>query len=405
MVEQALSDVKILDLSWHISGPYCTKYFADYGADVIKIEKPGEGDPARNMGPFYKDDPHPEKSGLFLHLNTNKKSVTLNLKSDTGKKIFMDLVKDVDIVVESFSPYVMPSLGLSYEELEKINPKLVMVSISNFGQTGPYRDYKASELVENAMGHTMFALGQANREPLKLGGSVVQFQSGTVASTLTMFALFGKDMNGIGQHLDISIMETQLGTIDRAGTFFLSNQYRGDLAPRGELTSGIGFPTGITFCKDGFIDVMGGAIWFPKTAQMLDMPELATDERFAPMECQINSERRDEFFATIWYPYLAEHTMHEIFTKAQESGLLCAPLNTPETVFHDEHFKEREYFVDIDHPMTGKLQYPGAPFKSELTPWQIRRRAPLLGEHNEEVFGKLGYSKEDMVKLREQGVI
>jgi len=135
MSEQALSDVKVLDLTWYIAGPYCTKLLADYGADVIKVERPGSGDPARTMGPFLGDDPHPEKSGLFLHLNTNKRSITLNLKSDTGKKIFKELVKEANILVENFSPRVMPSLGLSYEELEKINPKLVMTSISNLGLT------------------------------------------------------------------------------------------------------------------------------------------------------------------------------------------------------------------------------------------------------------------------------
>ena len=138
MPEQALSDVKVLDLTWYIAGPYCTKLLADYGADVIKVERPGAGDPARSMGPFLGDDPHPEKSGLFLHLNTNKRGITLNLKSQACKRIFKELVKDVDILVESFSPRVMPSLGLGYEELEKLNPRLVMTSISNFGQTGPY---------------------------------------------------------------------------------------------------------------------------------------------------------------------------------------------------------------------------------------------------------------------------
>ena len=208
MPEQALSDVKVLDLTWHIAGPYCTKLLADYGAEVIKVEKPEEGDPTRRMAPFFKDDPHPEKSGLFLHLNTNKKGITLDLKSATGKKIIKELVSKVDILVESFSPRVMPSLGLDYQTLEQINPKLVMVSISNFGQSGPYRDFKASEIVEYAMGGEMYSTGIADREPLKLGGNVTQYQAGTVAAVATVGALYAAEFQGTGQHVDVSIMET-----------------------------------------------------------------------------------------------------------------------------------------------------------------------------------------------------
>jgi len=167
MINQPLSGVKVLDLSWYISGPYCTKLLADYGADVLKVEMPGEGDPARKLGPFFKDDPHPEKSGLFLYLNTNKKGITLNLKSSWGNDVIKELVKDVDILVESFSPDVMERLGLSYEDLEKINPRLLFTSISNFGQFGPYRDYKASELIIYGMGGAMNESGLPDREPLK----------------------------------------------------------------------------------------------------------------------------------------------------------------------------------------------------------------------------------------------
>ena len=198
MADQSLSDVKVLDLTWYIAGPYCTKLLADYGADVIKVERPGSGDPARSLGPFLGDDPHPEKSGLFLHLNTNKRSITLNLKSEMGKKIFKELVKEADILLESFSPRVMPSLGLSYEELEKINPRLVMTSISNFGQTGPYRDFRLSELVLSAMGTAMYIQGVPEREPVKIGGTVIQFQVGNIAAVATIFALYGSEVRGIG---------------------------------------------------------------------------------------------------------------------------------------------------------------------------------------------------------------
>ena len=162
---QALSDVTILDLTHHIAGPYCTKMLADYGANVIKLEKPGSGDVSRSMGPFPEDIPHPEKSGIFLHLNSNKRGITLDFKTNTGKNMFLELVKHVDVVIESFSPSTLSSAGLSYEVLEKVNPKVILVSISNFGQNGPYRDYKATEIVLHGMGGNLHSLGIPEREP------------------------------------------------------------------------------------------------------------------------------------------------------------------------------------------------------------------------------------------------
>ena len=171
-MEQALSDISVLDLTHHVAGPYCTKLLAHLGAEVIKVERPGQGDPARQMEPFWKDDPHPEKSEVFFYLNTNKKGITLNLKSATGVKILKQLVEQTDIIVESFSPRVMPSLGLSYDELQTIDPKLIMTSISSFGQTGPYRDYKTPDLVGWSMGGYMYSVGDADRAPADSPGQV-----------------------------------------------------------------------------------------------------------------------------------------------------------------------------------------------------------------------------------------
>ena len=168
MAEQVLSGVKVLDLTWYIAGPFCTKLFADYGAEVVKIEKPGTGDPARHMGPFLGDDPHLEKSLVFSNLNLNKKSIVLDLKADSGREAVCRMVEGVDILVESFSPGVMDRLGLGYDRLRRINPSLIMTSISNFGQAGPYRDFKASELVLSGMGADMYSCGVPGRHPLKL---------------------------------------------------------------------------------------------------------------------------------------------------------------------------------------------------------------------------------------------
>ena len=402
MAEQALSGVRVLDLTWHIAGPYCTKLLADYGADVIKVERPGEGDPARKMGPFFKDEPHPEKSGLFLHLNTNKRGITLNLNSDWGKKVIKELVKDVDILVENFSPGVMARLGLEYEVLEKVNPRLVMTSISNFGQTGPYRDFKAADIVEYALGGPMYSTGIPEREPLKLANNVIQYQAGSCAAVATMVALYGSEVTGAGEHVDISIMETQAGGIDRTPTMRITYQYTGDVNVR--LPVGWAFASGVFPCKDGYVDVLGGQIWFPKTAQMLGMPELMEHPRFPNLIEQARPEVAEEFL-TIFLPWLQERTKREVWEAAQAHQILSAPIYTTEELVADPHYNERGFFVEIDHPATGKVKCPGAPFKMLETPWQIRRPAPLLGQHNEEVYGKLGYASEELVKLRQQGVI
>jgi len=400
MPDQALSGVRVLDLTWHIAGPYCTKLFADFGADVIKIEKPGEGDPARNMGPFFNNDPHPEKSLLFLHLNTNKKSITLNLKTDTGKKIFRELVRDADLLVESFSPRVMPGLGLDYETLEKINPKLVMVSLSNFGQTGPYRDYKASELIINGMGGKFLDMGLPEREPQRGAANTYQYQAGNTAATAAMFGLYAAETDGIGQHIDVSIFELLNTSLDHWTTNLVAYQYNGQIQVVREAVVGL-FPNGVVRCEDGFVYSFifpGMAAWL-NFGPMLEIPDLL--QRFPD---PFDVERRDELEA-LWVPFFFEHNKQELMEKAQAAGVSITAINTPKDVVEAPHFNDRNFFVDIEHPVTGKFKYPGAPFRTEEMPWKVRSPAPLLGQHNDEVYGTLGYSRKDMVQLREAGVI
>ncbi len=401
MAEQPLSDVRVLDLTWHIAGPACTKFFADYGADVIKIERPGEGDPARSLGPFYQDDPHPEKSGLFLFLNTNKRSITLNLKTPTGKKIFKQLVKDVDILVENFSPHVMPGLGLDYETLEKINPRLVMTSVSNFGQTGPYRDFKASDAIIYAMGGAMCSTGVGDCEPVKKGMNVIQHQGGYMAATATMMAFYAARMQGIGQHVDVSLMETQMGAIDRRMSELLAYEYNKELTPRMDIAGLLQYPYGIFPCKDGYVDVAGGFMFIDRIERVLKMSLVET---YGGAN-QFDEAKREEFLNTIWYPWILERTRQEIFEVCQEGRVLSAPINTTEDLVTNPQFQERGFWAEAKHPVVGKLTYPGRPAACSELPWKIRRAAPLLGQHNVEVYTSLGYSKEDLVKLREGGII
>ena len=400
-----LSEIKVLDLTHHIAGPYCTKLLGDFGADVIKVEKPGTGDLARRLPPFLGGEPHPEKSGPFLYLNTNKRSLTLNLKSSTGKKIVEQLIQWADVVVESFSPRVMPSLGLSYGELEKIEPILVMTSISNFGQTGPYRDYKASELILYGMGNAMHSSGLPDREPIKMAGNIVQYLAGACAALATLIASYGAAVSGTGDHVDISIQETQLGSIDRGAIYPLSYQYTGQKAKREEHL-GHGFPYPVGIAKDGFFDLWSGVggPYFPRVCRMIGHPELAEDPTWSSVESQLNQERRDEFDALYWLPWTTSRTKQEIFLMGQREGVLVGPRNTIKDVVENEHLNARGFWVEIEHPVAGKLKYPGPPVHLGDS-WQIKWPAPLLGQHNEEILEWLGYSRNDIAVLRATGVI
>jgi len=405
MEEQPLSDVKVLDLSRHIAGPYCTKLLADYGADVIKVEMPGRGDLTRTMGPFFKDEPHPEKSGLFLFLNTNKKSITLNLKTQWGKKVIKELADEADIVVESFRPDVMQGFGLGYETLERINPNMVMTSISNFGQTGPYREFKASDLIIYGMGGAMNGCGLPDREPTKKALTTVLFSCGSMAAFATMLAFYAARTQEIGQQVDFSLFEAQMGSIDRRMSNLISYAYNDEIAPKEDPRMRSVFPSGIQPCLDGHWELSGfGGLW-PCVGKMMGMPELIDDPRFNTPLAQMQPVHRDEFNA-LFIPWCFEHTKNECVKLGQEAGILCGPLYNMEEVLNDPHFLDRGFWAEIEHPAAGKLTYPGRPINAQKMPWVIKRPAPLLGEHNEETYcEKLGYTRKDLVKLGQAGII
>lgn len=404
----ALDGVRVIDLTHYIAGPYCTKLFADSGADVVKIERPDSGDPARRIGPFLNDEPHIEKSGVFLHLNTNKKSVTLNLKTEAGKKILLDLVRDADILVESFAPRVLASLGLDYDALTAVNPRLVMTSVSNFGGTGPYRDYKMSEITLYALGGVMYATGIANREPVKLGLTVEQVYAGNVCATATMGAFFSALGDGAGQHVDLSLFEIMVGNQDRAVQAHMTYAYTGVANVRAGGAGALGrniLPTGVYPTADGYVQLFTLQPHWDRICRLIDRPDLIDDAYFtAPENFSGNAKVKAEFEAVL-LEWLLQHTKREVMEKSQDVGYPCGAINTMEDVFADPHLQARGFFVEVDHPATGPLTYPGAPFKMTETPWRPGR-APLLGEHTREVLrDRLGYSDEDIVRLREHGAI
>ena len=403
MADMALSDVKVLDLTHHIAGPFCTKLLADYGADVIKVERPGDGDPTRRLGPFLGDDHHPEKSGLYFYLNMNKRGVTLDLDSSGGKEMLKELAKTADIVVESFRPHVMPALGLSFDALRAVNPSLVMTSLTSFGQNGPYAEYKATEMVIYGMGGAMYNTGSDDRPPLSYGVPTAVYQAGAVAAAGTLGAFYGARYKGVGQHVDVSIMECLLGSVDRRIRDLLSYQYSGEKGGREPLSGG--YANGYFPCKDGyFVMAAAGPFMFPRLVRMMGDPEELMDPRFTTPEGLRDPELRDLFEITVLI-WAMEHTKAEIVAMAEEHNLICGAVNTMEDVSADRHFRERGVFVDIDHPVMGTVQSVGRPFVMEETPWRLRRPAPLLGQHNAEVYGALGYSEQKLAGLRDAGVI
>jgi CoA:oxalate CoA-transferase len=395
--EQALSGLFVLDLSENVSGPFCAKLLADYGAEVVKIEKPGEGDPARRMGPFFKDEPHPEKSGLFLFLNSNKKGITLNLGCKSGTAIFEKLVQSADIVVENLGPGVMAGFGLDYQALAKINPSLIMTSISYFGQDGPYRDYQGSDIIAQAMGGLMQITGEPEREPLKLPGSQAEFQAGLNAAVATLCALYFHDQSGEGQHIDVSVQEAMASILEGAvATYGYSGFIRGRLGSRHPLQC----PSRVMPCRDGWVHVQAGANW-DHLAAFLETPELL-EPRLASI---LRYHYADEVEGLI-QPWLMKHGAEEIFTSGQEWRIPFARVLGIEELEKDPQYKARGFFHEIDHPVAGRFAYPGAPFRMSQTPWQMERPAPLLGEHNEEVYvGRLGFSREDLARLGRNGAI
>ena len=398
-----LDDVRVLDLTRYTSGPFCTRVLGDYGADVIKIEQPGSGDPARALPPFYQDEPGPERSGLFLMLNTNKRSVTLDLKSERGREVALKLAASAQVVVENFAPGTLDRLGLGFEALREVNPGVVLTSISNFGQDGPYRDWQGTDLTLLAMGN-MIGFGDPDHYPLKTAGHHATHHAGYVAALATSMGLMSAEMSGEGEHLDISIFEAHTHSIDLRLGRTLSYQYNGQLTGRRGLAGAIG--SGIFPCADGYFALNAGAGLINRMIRMVGREDLLSHPDWSSVAELSRAERAEEF-ATILIPWLLARTKQEVRAECERFGVLGGPLNNIGDLLEDVNFQAREFFQEIDHPTTGPIRYPG--FHSTLhrgEPMPERRRAPLLGEHTDEVLGdELGLTANELADLHGDGVI
>jgi crotonobetainyl-CoA:carnitine CoA-transferase CaiB-like acyl-CoA transferase len=400
--DQALRHLKVIELCDLVAGPYCTKLLADLGAEVIKIESPGRGDVTRRRGPFLHDFPDPDLSGLFLHLNTNKLGITLDVTTNTGKHILEQLVQQTDIFVEDNPPSFMSDLGLTYTHLEQQNPRLVMTSITPFGQTGPYRDYKGYELNLCHAGGEGYLLPihstEPDREPVKPGGIVGDCACGLSAALATLSAVYLVAETGIGQHIDVSKQDVLMSLVQNHVCTF---------ANIGEVHSrlGRGFLTVLPMeCQDGYIivTIISDREWLG-LVKCMGNPEWAQDKKY--LSWANRHWYSDEINPRV-QEWVRQFKKDALFHKLQAYGVAAVPVNTAEDLASSPQLMERGFFAEIEHPKAGKLRYPTVAYRLSVTPWKGLRGAPLMGEHNELIYcQRLGYSSHELVELAEAGVI
>ena len=401
MAEQLLSGINVVECGNMVSAAYTGKLLADFGADVVKVEAPS-GDVARQRGPFPGDTPHAEKSGLFLYLNANKQGVTLELREPKGQAVLQSLCAQADILLHNYSPREMPGVGLDYAKLSQINPGLIMTSISYFGQTGPHGDYHGYDLTaSNAGGWAFISPGASDYPdlpPLKAFGHQTDFQGGVHAGVATLGAYYHKCLTGEGQHLDVSIQECIAAILEMN---FMHYTYSG------LETSRLGrrsiYPWCMVDCKDGklFVICVEEDQW-QRLVELMGNPEWATLEIFA--DRVVRGQNYDALMPFL-QEFAAEWTVADLYKAGQERRICMAPVNTMADLLNSEHLKTRKFFTEISHQVAGTLQYPGAPFKVEDVGYAIRRPAPQLGEHNNEVYARIGLSQAEIDELKQGGII
>jgi CoA:oxalate CoA-transferase len=397
-----LHGVKVIEFGNLISAPFCAKILADLGAEVIKIEEPEHGDEARRREPFLEDTPDLEHSGLFLYLNMNKLAITLNFRTTKGKRILAELLRKSNIFVENNSPKKMKELGITYDYIKKIQPNIIMTSITPFGQTGPYKDYKSCELISAHMGGAGYVSTREtdiSREPIKLPGHMFSFQAGLGAVGATLGALIRQRLTGLGQQLDISEQEV---VIQNLPTLLLYYCYGNQIISRTDRLSMA--PFHILPCKDGYIvNAFLEEQQWRRFVEFMGNPDWADSELFKDYPTRA---RNWDALKPLLLDWTMEHTMDEIYRGSQEKGVPIGPTYTAEQMCSDRQLASRAFFVEIEHQESGNLKYPGVPYRFSGIPRQEPVPAPVLGQHNEEIYCRfLGYTKRDLVKLKESNVI
>jgi crotonobetainyl-CoA:carnitine CoA-transferase CaiB-like acyl-CoA transferase len=402
--KRALAGRRVLELADE-KGVYCGKLLADMGADVIKIEKPG-GDATREIPPFWGDQSHPERGLFFLYTNTSKRGVTLDLTGVEGQGLFRRLAETADVVLETLPPGFLEGLGLGYRDLREVNPRLVFTSITDFGQTGPQRSFKSSDLVASALGGSMYVTGEEEDPPVKLAGSQAHMMASTYAAASSMIALYRSAISGEGQHVDISVEEATVSVSHICG---VGKWLDDGIIPKRRGTGLFAsVPSGAYPCTDGMVYLMiNRPLHWQALARWIN-EVTGNQEVLDPMFEGPSSARQP--YRDLLDIYISDLTSQfsvgEIYHEGQRRHIAFTPVNTAAAVARDAHLVGRNYFVDVEHPGGGTLEYPGGAYRHSATPWRIARAAPGVGEHNHEIYGgELGVTQEQLRSLEEAGVI
>ena len=394
----ALDGIRVLEVGGAAGAAYATKLLADLGADVVKIEPPGAGDPSRRRGPFPGGVPHPEKSGYFLYLNANKRGIALDLTRPAGRQTLERLVEQADLLVHDVHPTDMAAHGLDYARLSARNPRLVMTSIAPFGLDGPHASYRATDLVLwNAGGVATLNGDPAHPAlpPLKAFGSQASFQAGVHAAIPSLAALFARLRTGRGDHIQVSTQEALASILELTFEFW---PYCGLVASR--LGAKPIQPLCFMECRDGWI-----FICCVEEHQWRQFVEIMGSPEWAQMELFENRLARGANFdalQALLQEWCAEQSVADLYEKAQARRVPFAPVSTMGDLLASEHLRARGFFVTLDHPVAGAVTMPGAPYKFAATPWRLRRPAPTLGQHTREVLEPLGV---DVAALASEGVV
>lgn len=396
----ALEGLTVLDFTSHLAGPYCTRLLADMGARVIKVERPG-GDPARALQPFLGDQPGPDRGATWHYLNTNKESVVVDLTRPAAGDVVRRLMARAQLAVTSSAPLVERELGIDYARLSSY-ADIPVVSITNFGHDGPYRDYRLSDTVLYAMGAEMYSHGLADREPLKLGGTAAILQGGAMAAVAAMGAITAYEVHGVGQLIDVPLFTVQISNIDRRSSSILAYRFSGRVQQRPQGAGGLA--GGVYPVADGFVEVTATAgNYWRRFVDMIDDDALR-DPRWENPMMAMDPAAKEEADGIV-YPWMLSRTRAEVWDEARKVRAMVAPIYDGTDLFGDENFRARGLWAEIEHPEIGKQPMLGRPYIFEKTPWRIRSAAPSLGQHTDAVLGEAGLSPAEIGRLRAEGVV